>query len=265
MWGSLLGLAALLALDPVRLAVILLLISRPRPVQNLFVCWIACVLVGVSGLLVPLMVFHGTPMFDSLAEHSATNATVRHIQIGSGVFALAIAVLMTVRLLRARRPAQLPTPGGGTSTLVLDSGPPTAISRLLDHAQGAATNGGSAIRRLIGRAYKTAYDAWENGALWVAFVVGLGPLPIETIVYVLAIIVPSGASIGTQVCAAIVFVFVMLAVMEIALASYVAMPAKTQSVLELLHDWVRAHRGPLLVAMFAVVGVSLVAHGMASI
>jgi hypothetical protein len=31
---------------------------------------------------------------------------------------------------------------------------------------------------------------------------------------------------------------------------------------QLLHDWARAHRRKVLVAMFAVVGVALVAQGM---
>jgi hypothetical protein len=258
-WSSLLGMALLLALDPVRLGVVVLLISRPRPVQNLFVYWVACFLVGVLGLLVPLVVLHGTPILDDFAEHLATSSTVRYVQIGLGVFALSVAVLMTVHsLTQARRRARLPAPDGRSSTLVLESNTPTAISRLLDRAQDAATDGGSMIWRLIGR----VYNAWENGALWVALVIGLGPLPIETIAFVLAIVVPSGAAIGTQVVASIVFVVVMLAVIEVALVSYLAMPTKTLSVLGLLHDWVRAHGRQVLIAMFAIGGVSLVGHGM---
>ena len=68
MWSSLLGLALLLAFDPVKLGVVLLLISRPRPVQNLFAFWIAAFLVGVSSLLVPLIVLHGAPQLDSFTN-----------------------------------------------------------------------------------------------------------------------------------------------------------------------------------------------------
>lgn len=73
---------------------------------------------------------------------------------------------------------------------------------------------------------------------------------------------PSGASTGTQVSAAIAFVVGMLAVVEITLAGYLVTPAKTQAFVQLLHDWARAHRRKVLVAMFAVVGVALVAQGM---
>jgi hypothetical protein len=40
MWGSVLVLALLAALNPVRLGLALLVISRPRPVQNLLAYWV---------------------------------------------------------------------------------------------------------------------------------------------------------------------------------------------------------------------------------
>jgi len=48
----------------------------------------------------------------------------------------------------------------------------------------------------------------------------------------------------------------------IVLVSHLARPAKTQAFLRPLHDWALAHRRKLLVAIFAVVGVSLIAQGM---
>ncbi|MCW2562806.1 MAG: gap protein [Mycobacterium sp.] len=272
MWSSLLGLGFVLAFEPLRIGVVLLLISRPRPVQNLFALWIAAFSVGVSTLLVPLIILHGTPRLDSFAEGLPTNSTVRHFQIGMGAFTLLMAVLIAVRsLTRARQRARLLTPGSGTSTTVLDSpraggrhraaelpDPPTAISRILSRAQDAATEGKSPIGRLIGR----VYNAWENGSPWVAFLIGLGPLPIETLVYVLAIVAPSGAALSTQVGASIVFIVVLLAVVEIALVSYLIMPTKTQSVLQVLHDWIHARRTQVVVAMFAVGGLAMVASGL---
>ena len=146
---------------------------------------------------------------------------------------------------------------GGRHRAAPYSDPPTAISRILDRARDAATEGKSLIARLIGR----VHNAWENGSSWVAFLIGIGPLPIETLVYVLAIVAPSGAALGTQVVAAIAFIVVMLAAIEFALVSYLIMPTKTRSVLKVLHDWVNAHRTQVLVAMFSVGGLSLVASG----
>lgn len=256
-------LALLGALNPVRLGLALLVISRPRPGQNLLAFWVGCLIASITILVVPLITLHFTPMFRSLARDLATPATVasstvRHIQTGMGVLALSIAALMTVRFLTRQR-AQVPVPGSNTATLVLDSHAPTAIKRLLGRAQDAPTEGTSAIRRLPNR----ARNAWENGSSWVALMIGLasGPSP-DGVLYVLAIIVPSGVTIDTQVSAAIVFVVGMLAIVEIMLVCYLAMPVKTHAVMRLLHDWVLAHRRQVLVAVCAVAGVSLVAQGM---
>jgi hypothetical protein len=260
MWGSVLTLALLFALNPVRLGVILLLISRPRPVPNLLAYWVGNLTASIPAVGVPLTLLHVTPMFRSFTKNLPTSPTVRHIQIGMGVLALSIAALMTVRsLTRRRQRARLPTPGGTTSTLVLDSNRPTAISPLRGRAQDAATEGGSAIRRLL----RSVHNAWENGSLWVALVIGVFSGPeLDLALFAAAIIVASGAPIGTQVSAAIVFVFEILAVVEIALLSYLVTPAKTQAVLRPLHDWALAHRRQVLVAILAVVGVSAVTHGM---
>jgi Sap, sulfolipid-1-addressing protein len=264
-WGSVLGVALLITLNPVRLGVILLMVSRPRPLQNLLAFGAGNLIVGVPAVLVPLVVLHVTPMFRSFVEGlgtAAAVATVRHIQIGMGMLALSIAALMIARsVMRARsltrrQRMHLPTPCT-TSTLVLDSNSPTAISQLPGRAQNAATEGESAIRRLLGR----ANNAWENGSLWVALVWGLCSVPVDSL-FVVAIIVASGARMGTQVSAAIAFVVGWLASVEVILISHLATPAKTEAALRLLHDWSRAHRRNLVVAIFAVVGVSGLARGM---
>lgn len=263
MWGSVLGLALLTALNPVRLGLTLLVISRPRPVPNLLTYWVGCLAGCIPAVVVPLTLVHVTPMFRPFAADLATSSTVRHIRIGMGVLALLIAALITARsLTRRRQHAPLPTPGGNTSTMVLDSNTPKAISRLLGRMQDAPTEGGSVIRRLLRR----VHDAWENGSLWVAFVIGylFGGTEPDVGLFLVAIIVTSGAAIGTQVSAAIAFVVAMLAIIEITLASYLAAPTKTQAVLRRLHDWALAHRRQILVAIFAVVGVSLVVNGIGS-
>jgi hypothetical protein len=276
MWSSVLILAVLVALNPLRLGLALLLISRSRPVHNLFAYWVGNLTSGIPIMVVPLTLLHVTPTFESFAGDVAKSSTVRHIQIGLGIFALSVAVLMTVRILarareQARRRPQLSTGegvrgrhrrGGGTSTLVLDSNPPPAISRLLDRAREAPTEGGPAFGRLLGR----AHNAWENGSLWVAFVIGLANFPApDVILMLLAIIVASGAAIAVQVGAAVVFILGVLAVAEITLVSYLVTPEKTQASLRWLHNWAWAHRRKIFVAVAAMGGLSLLANGMGAI
>jgi len=273
MLGSLLVLGLLLTLHPVRLAIILLMITRPRPMQNLLCYWASVLMVSLFTLLVPLIVVHFTPSLASFTKDfadPAANPSSRYFAIGLGLFALSIAALMAVGF-AARPAADRPRPGGKhrfqkprsvqTSTLVLDPDIPNPIARLLAPSQDAMVEDESVVRRLLRR----VRNAWENGSLWVAFVIGLlmGP-SVDGTLFILAMIVASGATIAMQVIAAITFIIAMLAVEEIILVSNLATPAKTQSFLRRLHDWARAHRRKVLVAFFAVLGLALVAQGVTS-
>ena len=261
MWGSVLALALVTALNPVRLTVMLLVISRPRPIQNLLAYGVGCLAGCIPAVVVPLTLLHVTPTFKAFADDLATSTIVREVRIGMGVLALCVAALIIVRSVTRRRQREhLPVAGGDTSTQVLDRNTPPMMSRVLDRARDAATEDGPALRRLLGH----VHHAWESGSLWVAFVIGLAFGGVEPDVGLLlfAIIVASGAAIGTQVSAAIAFVIGVLAIAEVTLISYLAMPAKTEAALQRLHDWALAHRRKILVAMLAVGGVSLIVGGI---
>ncbi|KUH80884.1 MULTISPECIES: GAP family protein [unclassified Mycobacterium] len=263
MWGPVLVMTLGAALNPVRLGLILLVISRPRPVQNLFAFWVGCLTGCVWAAALAIALLHATPV-KSFADDLATSSIVPHIQVGIGVLALFIAALLAARsLTRRRRQARLPAASSNTSTAAAGSNTTLPISRLLSRVQTAPIDRESVIRRLLRR----AHNAWENGSLWIAFVVGFffgGPEP-DVLVFLIAIIVASGAAIGTKVSAAIVFVIGLLAVAEITLVCYLLAPAKTQTMVQRLHDWSLAHRRKILIALFTAGGITLVGTGMGSI
>jgi Sap, sulfolipid-1-addressing protein len=256
-------LALPIALDPVRLGVNLLLISRPRPAQNLLVYWVGCVLASVVLLVVPILVLHFTPTFSSLVHDLANPATtasstVRQAQIVMGALALSAAAFLAVRIW-VRQRAPLPSGGAGTSTMVADHDASNPIARLL--ARGSRDqdgSSGSGVHRLLGR----AQDAWESGALWVAFVIGFwaGPNP-SLVIFALTTILTSGAAIGMQLAVAVAFVVETLAVVEIVLIANLVSPTRTQAFLRVLHDWVRARRQQVLAVMLALIGLALIAQG----
>src|ERR1700712_5186544 len=217
MWSSVVVLALPIALDPVRLGVNLLLVSRPRPAQNLLVYWIGCVSASFVLLLVPLLVLHFTPLFSSFVHDLANpgttaSSTVRHVQVFLGAVVLVVAALMAVRLVTRRRAQS-------------ESDASSPVSRLLQRGQEVPAEGGSVFQRLLGRAHR----AWESGALWVALAIGFwaGPNP-SLVVFSLAAILSSGAVIGAQIGAAVVFIAMSLAVVEIVLISHVLAPNRTQ-------------------------------------
>jgi hypothetical protein len=270
MWGSLLALGLLLSLHPLRLGVTLLVISRSRPMQNLLAYWLGSLSVCLLFLVVPLFLLHYIPAlsrFTTVAD-PATNPTARHIGLGLGVLSLIAAGVMVVRS-KSRRRGRVSEPHGRHSaasshqpaTQVLDAEEPNPIARLLAPGQDDETEGQSRGRRLIAR----IRNAWESGALWVSFVIGLAVGPsIDGVLVVLAIIVASASEVGPQIAAAATFTFAMLAVEETILISNVAAPTRTQAILRRLHDWAQTHRRKVLMAIFTVVGISLVVQGIAS-
>lgn len=254
-WGSLLGMAILMAFNPALLALILLVISRPRPVQNLLVCWIGCLTTNIPALLVPVVLLHRAPMFSPQAP--TANAAARHIQLGMGVLVLSVALLIAVRFW-VRQRARVPAPAGNAPGEVPESEGTNQISSPFAGV-GEVTEGGSAIRRLFGRLQR----AWDSGALWVALVCGMGFLPgFPLVLFVATTVVSSGASTGTQIFAVILFVVAMFTVFEVAVVSHLIAPARTQAVLQPVHDWALANRRHVMIGIFVMIGLLQVVRGL---
>jgi hypothetical protein len=241
MWGPLLALSVLAALNPVRLSLVLLVLARPRPFPSLFAFWVGAVVISVAALLIPLIAVHYVPMLDGLARdlgHPGANSrpVVRTVQTAMGGLALTVAALLAVRCYateRARVPAA-PAPGS--------------------HAEAAP---------LPFRVLTRARTAWEGGSPWAALILGLcSGLTVDGAFYVLAVVVGSGAAFGTQVLAALGFVVGMLLVVETLLVGNLLAPMRARVAVQLLHGWTRAHRAPLAIAMFTVLGVSLLFQGI---
>jgi hypothetical protein len=251
--GTMLVLALAMATDPVRLGVTLLLISRPRPILNLFVYWVGAMFVGVASAVVVLTMMRdfAPALLHDLSNLVAT-AAVRHVQVVVGVLALLAAMLITTGLPARQRlglqvpvpvPVEVPVPvglAGDPSSMLLQPSSPTGIALLLDRTKGAL----------------------KGESLWVALAAGLGtgPAPLEYLVALVAILA-SGGDIGRQIGAAVLFNIVMQAVCEITLVSYLAAPTKTQAIIGHLNGWVGTHRRRILSFIIGAAGVCLVAAG----
>lgn len=263
MWGDVLGLALLASLNPMLLGLILIMLSRPRPVQNLLAFWVGALIVNVPLWLGSLAALHWIPSFESFAHDMATahpSSGIRPLQLGTGVFCVVVVILIATRMLVlrwGRRPVPVGA-DGDTSTLLLESDPQATVEpsagRFRSHHLVEK------VRGLFGR----AKVAWESGAVWVSLLFGLAYIaPPPLILLVHTMIVGSGASLGTQIVAVLAFVFVMLAVLEVALLSYAVSPTHTQAVLEPIHVWAQAHRMMILLVLFAAVGSWQVVAGAA--
>lgn len=277
MWGSLAVLALLTTINPVRLGIVLLVLTRPRPIRNLLAYWVGAAIVGLVTMIVPLIVLHSATSSASFLENFArptANATAQRTAIGIGVLLLSIGALIAVRTLRptphrARhsmkiltREAKSRNSNSNTSTMVLESTAPSLITGLLNPAEDAATEGGSAGRRLLGR----IRESWKNGSPWISFGIGILILPpVDGALFALAIILASGAALEVQLVTVIAYTMGVLLIEEIILVSNVVAPAKTQAALRRLHDWARVHHQKFLAAILILVGLSLVLRGMGSL
>jgi hypothetical protein len=264
MLSSVLVLAVVTAADPLRLIATFVVISRPRPAQNLLAYLIGCAILNTFVLLIPLLVLHYTDLFSSLlravsGSPAAGGSAVQPVPIAMGVLSLVIAAVMMVRLrvrqdaaaARVHQEAPLRPGGGATAVSVLDEDSPTPTG---------FTETSAAERSVFRRLALRIHTAWRNGATWVSVLMGLTYSPVQVTI-ALTIIATSGAGIGTQLGTAIAFLVVILAIVEIILVSCVIAPARTQSLLRPLHAWVEARRPQVLAAAFALVGLSLLATG----
>jgi hypothetical protein len=236
MWATVLVFALMAATDPMRIGIAVMLISRPRPVANLFAFWLGGMVTGAAAALMALLVLREVaPMLTERLTATAGSAGMRHTQVAVGVLAvLAAAYIAWNTSVRQR----VTVPVGDTP--VVRSRPGT-----------------------IGRLSARAGTALESGSPWVSFLVGLGSAtpPIECLL-VLTAIMASGAAIGAQITAAMTFTVLAFAIVEIPLISYLVNPAATSAFMMRVQVWVQGRRRPILAALLAMGGAFFVATGI---
>jgi hypothetical protein len=242
MWGAVLFFALAAAQDPVRIGIMALLISRPRPMPNLFAYWLGLMATGFGAALAALFLLRDFLLpVTRVVTSVATNPVVPPIQIFLGVLALSTAAMLAAPS-SVRQLAHAPRAGGDRSAVVLEPKTPTVFSRL-------------SWRGLL-----------EGRSLRMAFAAGLcTSTQIVEFWGAMMVILASGAGASTQVGAALMFTLVAFTITEIPLVSCLVWPAKTQAVVMQLQDWLRAHRRPIFVFMLGAFGVVMVAKGVGGV
>ena len=108
-------LSVLVALDPVRIGIVALVISRPRPMRNLLAFWVGGMVAGISVALVVLLFLRDftLPLMQRVVSAMSTPIAAQ-TQVAIGVLAVSSAALIWTR---QREP--IPATGGGASVSVL--------------------------------------------------------------------------------------------------------------------------------------------------
>lgn len=106
----------------------------------------------------------------------------------------------------------------------------------------------------------------DGHSLWVAGGVGLGiALPSVDYLAALAVIGTADVTATTRLAALVTFNVVAFALVEIPLLAYLVAPDRTRTTLAALNDWLRAQGRRGVAALVAVVGVVLLAVGLAGL
>jgi Sap, sulfolipid-1-addressing protein len=256
MWTTVVSIGLIMATDPIRLGLALVLVTRGRPVLNLLAFWLGGIVAGVILATAVLVLARDMALPVIQAGVSAITEVRSSVAILTGgrlQITLGIVVLLSVVVLEARRRARERTPVGvgvgDASGVALQQRPPSLIARMGARAHGMLTQ-----------------DAARYGIVLPAFVVGLASSapPIETVAS-LTIIMASGATIGTQFSAFMVFIVLVLTVIEIPLVGYLAMPQKTEALMMQLQDWLRTYGWKLTQGLFVVMGSWAVLQGVTSL
>lgn len=234
MLGTVLVFALLAATDPIRIGIAVLLISRPRPLLNLLAFWAGGMVTGVGLAVGVLLVLRNVvPMISQEVAATAASPAVRHIQLAMGVIAIVAAVVIAsgVRVGQRMRP---PTPVGPPSQ-------PHALARMSTRLSRAL----------------------EGGSPTIAFAVGLvsATPPVECLI-VLAAITASGAAIGAQIAAAVLFTVLTFAIVEIPLVGFLIAPTTTFTVVLRVQQWTQARRRRILAVLMGLSGAFLMSAGL---
>lgn len=238
MWITVLILAGSVIFEPIRLGLVVLLLSRKRPLRQLLVFCCGGLTMGSGVGLVVLFVLRAAPVFG--------HVSVAQVQLASGFVALLIAAAIAANTVRhkpvRRSPANAEAAGGGVA--------------LLERTQPGA------LAKLTGRARAFL----QGDSLRVAWVSGLGAaLPSANYMASMAAILASHAGAVTQAQAVVAYNLVAFTVAEIPLVSCLLAPRRTRASMVALQTWLRSRTRGDIAALIATGGAAMLALGLTSL
>jgi hypothetical protein len=235
--------------------------------HNLFAFWIGLMTSSFAFAMLGMFVLGDFLVpFTQFLKSAAKSPLVPPVQITLGVLALSIAVAMVVRSSR-RQAVPVPAP----APVLVPVGGPSGLESDLSHLDDGLSDVEVASKRpnvfLRALAFGIGRTSWstmlDGGSVKLSFAAGLGTStsPVEFWGAVLAIMA-SGAAVGTQVSAVLMFMLVGFSIVEVPLVCYLVAPAKTQAVLMRLHGWLRAHHRQIFIFILCLAAAMMIGGGV---
>jgi len=238
MWGTVLILASSVMLEPIRIGLVVLMLSRRRPLLHLLTFLCGGYTMGVGVGLVVLFTLRATPL--------AGHFTVPQVQVATGLIALLIAAVIANNVSISklvRRTAAAAAPAGDRGVAVLEPAPPGRLQQLAARAR----------------------DLLHGDSLVVAGVSGFSAaLPSANYMGALAAILASGAAAMTQAQGLLAFNLVAFTMAEVPLVGYLAAPRKTRAFMAALQVWLRSRSHRDVAVLIAAGGCLMLALGLSN-
>ena len=245
MWLTVILMAVVAALDPMRVAALVVILARRQPVRHLVAYLIGGFGVSLIVGAVVLLVLGG-------AGVGSGSGIPPEIEIAVGVLALVVAALVGSGIadkLRSRRHAGHVTPDGGGAgpTATTTTEVPQGIEQL------------AAFQKLPGPMQK----ALRSESAWVGWIAGVAiGMPTAYYLAAIAAILGSGADVATSVAALIVFNVIAFALTEVFLVSFLQAPEATRERVRRLYVWTHDRHRLVVAVLAALVGVYLLIVGI---
>jgi Sap, sulfolipid-1-addressing protein len=233
--ATILALAIAAAVYPQLLAIVIVILTRPDPRPLLWACYLGAVLVSASSSMAFLLVFRD--------RSSLAGSTSHHL--GASVYLVVGGIALFIAILTASERGRA----------FLGSG----FERM--RRPGQSGREPSASR---GQLTTRAKEAVSGGSVAVAGGVGavLGiPGPFDLLA--LGHLVRGDYSFAASIPIVVVLILVKFLLIEIPIASYAIDPDRTAARVDRFSAWMRAHRVGVIATVVGVVGLVLIARGIA--
>lgn len=240
MWTTVVLLGLTVSIEPTRLGLIALLLTRPRPIRHLIVFQVTGLTISLSVGLTVLFVFHHS-------FFGKSHVGPAPLQIAFGVVLLLLAAVLASNIPLDRFSGQkVPHTGGvdGAAAAHVSPSPKNRRTQLLRRVRRFLKGESSALSASIGAA--TAMPSIDYFVL-------------------LAIIIASKAPALEQALALLTFLLLAGAGASIPLVSFILTPAKTRIWVQGLSSWIRRRTRKQAGLFVGVVGTLLIAIGVGSL
>ncbi|OYN80878.1 hypothetical protein CG716_07740 [Mycolicibacterium sphagni] len=233
----LLGLAV--SIEPARVGLIALLLTRPRPARHLLVFLCTGLAMSLSVGFAVLFVFHHIFL-------GKANFNPALIQIGIGGVALVLGALLMskipLRQFSRREMAEVPAGSTADSAVVVqDPPPPSRFKRLSNRVRG----------------FVQGESSWFSGSVGAALA-----MPSVDYMALLALIIASKTPPAEQAAALVTFLLLASWAAVVPLLSFLVAPAKTRIWVQRFNEWIRTRTRRHAGVFVAVVGIILIGVGL---